>query len=158
MIKRKWNFVDKFFDENEFQSYIVQNAVSIKRTEEIEAGKKVIYRCSKYRKYPECDFQVKAIFPDAGGITVSTSNAHNHAHRVSTTRAPSPVREIIINAAAAGLSQIQTRRAVQHQYQGVVLRTQLTSLLNYHRSLIVPIHSYYLFFKLNKLLQAQNTG
>ncbi len=115
-------------------------------------------RCSKYRKYPECDFQVKAIFSDAGGITVSTSNAHNHAHRVSTTRAPSPVREIVINAAAAGLSQIQTRRAVQHQYQGVVSRTQLASLLNYHRSLTVPIHSYYLFFKLNKLLQAQNNG
>ncbi len=43
MTKREWNFVDKFFNENEFQSYIVYNAVSIKRTEEIEAGKKVIY-------------------------------------------------------------------------------------------------------------------
>jgi hypothetical protein len=41
MTKREWNFVDKFFNENEFQSYIVYNAVSIKRTEEIEAGKKV---------------------------------------------------------------------------------------------------------------------
>ena len=148
--------------------------VSIKRTEGIEAGEKVIYRCSKYRKYPECDFQVKAIFSDAGGITVSTSNAHNHAHRVSTTRAPSPVREIVINAAAAGLSQIQTRRAVQHRYQGVVSRTQLASLLNYHRSLTVPDvytvddfrswchgHSALLSdptFKRNKLLQAQNNG
>jgi len=45
MIKRTWNFVDKFYSESELQSYIVQNAVSIKRTEEIEAGKKVIYRC-----------------------------------------------------------------------------------------------------------------
>ncbi|CAF3566286.1 unnamed protein product [Rotaria sp. Silwood1] len=59
MVKRTWNFVDKFSSEDELQSYIVQNTVSIKRTEEIEAGKKVIYRCSKYRKYPECDFQVK---------------------------------------------------------------------------------------------------
>ncbi len=69
MVQRMWNFVDKFFSENELQSYIVQNAVSIKRTEEIEAGKKVIYRCSKYRKYPECDFQVKLIFSYDGGIS-----------------------------------------------------------------------------------------
>ena len=138
MAKRTWNFVEKFFSKNELQSYIVQNAVSIKRTEEIEAGKKVIYRYSKYRKYPECDFQVKIIFSCDGGMTVSTSNEHNHAYRASTTRAPSPVREIVINAAAADLSQIQTRRAIQHQYQGVVSNSQITSLLNYHRSLTEP--------------------
>ena len=45
-------------------------------------------------------------------MTVSTFNKHNHAYHASTTRAPSPVREIIINAAVAGLSQIQTRRAL----------------------------------------------
>ena len=50
-------------------------------------------------------------------MTVSTSNEHNHAYRASTTRAPSPVTEIVLNA---GLSQIQTHRAIQHQYQGVV--------------------------------------
>jgi hypothetical protein len=68
MIKRTWNFVDKFYGEGELQSYIVQNTLSIKRTEEIEAGKKVIYRCSKYKMYPEYDFQVKVIFPSDGGI------------------------------------------------------------------------------------------
>ena len=62
MAKRTWNFVQKFFSENEFQFYIVQNAVSIKHTEETESGKKDITRCSKYRKYPEYDFQVKVIF------------------------------------------------------------------------------------------------
>ncbi|CAF3581173.1 unnamed protein product [Rotaria sp. Silwood1] len=110
MAKRTWNFGDKFFSENELQSYIVQNAISKKRTEEIEAGKKVTYRCSKYRKYPECDFQVQVIFSYDGGLTVSTSNEHNHAHRASTIRAPSPVREIVINSVAAGLSCIQLNK------------------------------------------------
>jgi hypothetical protein len=132
MAKRIWKFVDKFFSEDELQSYTVQNAVSIQRTEETEAGRKVTYRCSKYRKYPECDFQVKVIFSH-GEIKVSTRNEHNHAHRASTTRAPSPVREIVINTVAAGLSCIQTRRAIEHQYEGVVSRSQLCSLLNYHR-------------------------
>jgi hypothetical protein len=75
-------------------------------------GKTITYRWSKYRKYPDCDFQVKAILNDDGEIIVSTSNAHNHDHRASTTRAPSPVREIVKNSAAAGRSQGQTRRAM----------------------------------------------
>jgi hypothetical protein len=118
MTKRTWNFVDKFYSEGKLQFYIVQNAVSIKRTEEIEAGKKAIYRCWKYKKYPECDFQVKVIFSCDDGIIVSTSNEHNHVHRASTTRALSPVRKIVIDSVAAGLSCIQTRRAIEHQYKG----------------------------------------
>ena len=75
-------------------------------------------------------------------MTVSASNEHNHAYRASTTSAPSPVREIVINTAVAGLSQIQTRRAIQHQYQRFVSNSQVTSLLNYYRSLAVPdVHS-----------------
>ncbi|CAF1273625.1 unnamed protein product [Rotaria sordida] len=140
MVKRMWNFVDKFFRENELESYIVQNAVSMKRTEEIEAGKKVIYRCSKYRKYAECDFQVKVIFSGDGGITILTSNEHNHAYRASTTRAPSLVSEIVINSVAAGLSRIQMCRATEHQYKGVVSHSQLCNLLNYADRLItVPM-------------------
>ena len=109
MTKRTLNFVQKFFGENELQSHIVQNAVSIKRTEEIESGKKVTYQRSKYRKYRQCYFQVKVIFSCDNGMTVSTFNEHNHAYHASTTRAPPTAREIIINAAVASLSQIQTR-------------------------------------------------
>ena len=71
-------------------------------------------------------------------MTVSTFNEHNHAYDASITRAPPPVRGIIINAAVAGPSQIQTRRAVQLQYQDIVSSPQVTSLLNYYRSLAVP--------------------
>jgi len=88
--------------------------------------------------YPECDFQVKVIFSCDGGIIVSTSNEHNHVHRASTTRAPSPVRKIVIDSVAAGLSCIQTRRAIEHQFKGVVSRSQLYSLLSYHRVLTLP--------------------
>ena len=139
-----WNFVQEFSNENELQHYIVQNAVSIKRTEETESGKKVIYRCSKYRKYPECNLQVKVIFSCDGRMTISTSNEQNPDYHASTTRASSPIREIVMNAVVAGLSQIQTRRAIQHQYQGVVSNSQVTHLLNYYRSLAVPdVYSVY---------------
>ena len=109
----------------------------MKRKELIEDGTKITYRCSSYRKYPKCDFQIKALScNNSNAITVSTSSAHNHDQRALTTRAPSPVRRIVINAVAARLTQSQTRRAIEHEYGGQVSRTQISSLLNYHRSLL----------------------
>ena len=110
--------------------------MSVKRTESIVNGKKVICRCSFYRKYPKCEFQVKAVScNNTNEITISTSNAHNHDQRAPTTRAPSPVRNIVINAVAARLTQTQTCRAIENQFVDHVSRTQISSLLNYHRSL-----------------------
>jgi hypothetical protein len=138
MAKRTWNFFEKFFHENDVQSYLAQNSVCVKRTEETKTGKTITYRCSKYRKYPECDFQIKVTFNDNGEIAVSTSNTHCHDHRAATKRAPSPVRDIIKNAAAAGLTPVQARRSVHNQYGTDVSDVQVYSLLKYYRSITVP--------------------
>jgi hypothetical protein len=108
MAKRTWNIVENFFNEDDLQSYLVQNDVSIKRRAETKTEKTITYRCSKYRKYPACDFQIKIILNDNDETTVLTSNAHNHDYRASTTRAAFPVRNIVKNAAAAGLTPGQT--------------------------------------------------
>jgi hypothetical protein len=138
MANRTWNFIEKFSNEHDLQLYISQNSMSIKRTVQTASGKTITYRCSKYRKHPDCDFQIKATFNSEVEIFVSTSNSHNHEHRATTTRAPSPVRHVVINAAAAGLSLTQTRRSVENQCKTRISNTQLTSLLNYHRALTVP--------------------
>ncbi|CAF4226759.1 unnamed protein product [Rotaria sp. Silwood2] len=75
------------------------------------------------------------IFNDNVEIIVPTSNKHNHDHRATTTRVPLPVRDIVRHAAIVDLSQCQTRRTIQNQYEGTVSRLQITSLLNYHRSI-----------------------
>ena len=98
--------------------------------------KKVIYRCSSYRKYPKCEFQVKPVVcNNTNEITISTSNTHDHDQRAPTTCATSPARNIVINAVAARLTQSQTRRAIGSQFVGRISRTRISSLLNYHRSL-----------------------
>ena len=95
MVSRTWNLVHTFFNVSDLQSYVAQNNVSVKRTELTTMGKKVTYRCSKYRKYPQCDFQVNVMFNDNGKIIVSTSGEHNHDCRAGTTRAPSSVQDIV---------------------------------------------------------------
>ena len=79
MSKRNWISTNKFFEKDVLKSYLSKNEVSVKLTEPIVNGKKVIYRCSSYRKYPKCEFQVKAVFcNNTNEITVSRSNTHDH--------------------------------------------------------------------------------
>ncbi|CAF4641180.1 unnamed protein product, partial [Didymodactylos carnosus] len=58
--------------------------------------------------------------------------------RADTTRAPSPVRDIILKSVATRLTQAQVKRAVQNEYNGPVSTAQVTNLLKYHRSLTRP--------------------
>lgn len=102
MAKRTWNFGEKIFYDPDLQEYLLQNNVSVKRNKETKTGKTTTFRCSEYRKYPMCDFQMKTISSDNGEKRVLTSNAHNHDYRLPTTRAASTVREIVKQAAAAG--------------------------------------------------------
>ena len=98
--------------------------------------KEGIYQCTSYRKYPKYEFQVKAVFcNNTNEITGSTSNIHDHDQSASTRRAPSPIRNIVINAVAARLTYTQTCRAIENQLVGHVSRTHISSLLNYHHSL-----------------------
>ena len=136
MSKRNWIFTEKFFEEDALKSYVSQNEVSVKRTELIVNGEKSYIDIRLIEKIQKCEFQVKAVFCNSTNeIIISTSNTHDHDQRAPTTREPSPVRNIVINGVAARLIQTQTRREFENQFVGHVSRTQISSLLNYHRSL-----------------------
>jgi hypothetical protein len=53
---------------------------------------KYSFKCSQYRKYPICDYELNTIVPDddPSSITVMFRNAHNHEYRNETSRLPSP--------------------------------------------------------------------
>ncbi|CAF1028358.1 unnamed protein product [Didymodactylos carnosus] len=86
MARRQWIFADRFLNRSDFHSYINDQNVSIKRTEQTNGGQKITYRCSECRKFPQCDFQTRCLMKDENEYIVSTSNTHNHSNRNATTR------------------------------------------------------------------------
>ncbi|CAF1151666.1 unnamed protein product [Didymodactylos carnosus] len=118
--------------------FIISNSVSKFRSEQVLAGIKLSYRCSSYKKYPDCDFQVQAIINSSQQIIVSTSSTHNHDNRLQSTRVPSPVRKIVQRAVVAKLTQSQVRLAIQNEQPQQVSPAQISSLLNYYHSLTRP--------------------
>ncbi|CAF3634336.1 unnamed protein product [Rotaria socialis] len=69
------------------------------RRSDLNDQTKYSFKCSEYRKYSLCYFQIKIIVPDnnMNSITIMSKNEHEHEQneRNATTRLPSPIRESI---------------------------------------------------------------
>ncbi|CAF0953592.1 unnamed protein product [Didymodactylos carnosus] len=117
---------------------------------EIEDNENIYYDA---RSVPEWyvstseNYKIRAVLSSGNETCVFSSNTHNHSIRAQTTRAPSPVREIVLKSAAAKLSQTQIRLAVANEYNGQVSSSKVTSLLKYQRLLtlanVYSVHDFY---------------
>ena len=86
------------------------------RRSDLNDQTKYSFKCSEYRKYPLCHFQIKIIIPDnnMNSITIMSKNEHEHEQneRNATTRLLSPIRESISNYVKCGLSQPQIKASL----------------------------------------------
>ena len=73
------------------------NGVCQYRTTNLKNSTKYSFKCSEYRKYPLCNYEVKATVPDDDptSITVMSKSSHKHEFRNETSRLPSPVRDTV---------------------------------------------------------------
>ncbi|CAM4830437.1 unnamed protein product [Rotaria magnacalcarata] len=84
------------------------------RRSDLNDQTKYSFKCSEYRKYPLCHFQIKIIVPDnnMNSITIMSKNEHEQIERNATTRLPSPIRESISTYVKCGLSQSQIKASL----------------------------------------------
>ena len=78
------------------------------RRSDLKSQTKYSFKCSEYRKYPLCSFEIKIIVPDNNMhcVTIMSSNLHEHEknERNPTTRVPSPIRKTVSDHVKCGLS------------------------------------------------------
>jgi ATP-dependent 26S proteasome regulatory subunit len=81
------------------------------RTNNLKDHKKYSFKCSQYRKYSSCNYELKAVVPDddSNSITVMFKNTHNHSDHNQTSRLPSPLRQSVSKYVHAGLTEPQIR-------------------------------------------------
>jgi hypothetical protein len=88
------------------------------RTNNLKDHKKYSFKCSQYRKYSSCNYELKAVVPDddSNSITVMFKNTHNHSDRNQTSRLPSPLRQSVSKYVHAGLTgpQIRSSLSIDH--------------------------------------------
>ncbi|CAF1484115.1 unnamed protein product, partial [Didymodactylos carnosus] len=111
MLRRTWNEVLLCDNESDLSDFIKDQQVCVYRKETFNTGTSITYKCSQYKKYPLCQFQLKAK-ESSDGYQVYSSEAHNHHTRAQTSRLPSPVRHNIVLMTDTGLTARQIQKAV----------------------------------------------
>jgi hypothetical protein len=108
------------------------------RRSDLNNHTKYSFKCSEYRKYPLCSFEIKIIVPDndMDHVTIMSRNLHEHEEneRNPTTRLPSPIRKTVSDHVKCGLSQSQIKASLIINYpQHSINQDKLHNLVVYER-------------------------
>jgi len=120
---------------DEINQIVKEHGVSKYRTSNLKNVTKYSYRCSHYRKYQLCRYEIQAyILDDSSDIKLMFKNTHYHEQRNETSRLPSPVRETVNKYVKCNLTEGQIKKAISFDYPSVSLPTnQLSNLISYAR-------------------------
>ena len=117
-------------------SGVCQNLIS-----KLKSSTKYSFKCSKYRKYPLCNYEIRATVPDDDptSITMMLRNTHKHKFRNRKSHVPSPTRHSVSKCVHIGLSKSQIRSTLllDHPILAVPSR-KFTSLLQVERQKNCP--------------------
>jgi len=136
MLREEHHLLNTSTSIDDANSIVHQLGLSKYCTSNLRNGTKYSYRCSQYRKYPSCRYEVQAYVPDNSStlITLTYKNAHSHEQRNITTRLPSPVRQSLNKYVTCQLTQGQIKNALSIDYPDASLPiNKLTNIINYSR-------------------------
>jgi hypothetical protein len=136
MSKASWTSIDVVGSFDDVKALAGLHGVCQYRTTNLKSSTKYSFKCSEYRKYSSCTYELKAIVPDdnQNSITIMSKNTHNHENRNETSRLPSPVRESVSKYVNAGLSQPQIRMLLTAEYPNTPISpAKLTSVVQANR-------------------------
>ncbi|CAF3376223.1 unnamed protein product, partial [Rotaria sp. Silwood2] len=121
------------------------------RTSNLKDQTKYSFKCSHYRKYPLCRYELKSTVPDAdaNSITVMFKSTDDHDYRNQTRRLASPLRQLVSKYISVGLRTAQIRSSILIDYPTTpIASTKLTSLVQIQRRKGCPeMFSIYDFLK-----------
>jgi hypothetical protein len=76
-----WNLIGEFTTEQDMMTERLKEKVSKRKTDELRMGRKVTYRCNKW-KSTRCPFQMYALYQLDGRIALYRTGDHDHANSI----------------------------------------------------------------------------
>ncbi|CAF1552010.1 unnamed protein product, partial [Didymodactylos carnosus] len=132
MAPRLWHECSTCNTENDLKVFVREKNICTHRTEELRSGVSITYKCSEYREYPQCRYQLKAKQLD-GKFTVFESELHDHSQRQENNRLKSPIRAAVQEMTHTGLTQGQIRKAVSVLHPNLSIDTKIKNVVQYTR-------------------------
>ncbi|CAF1102071.1 unnamed protein product [Didymodactylos carnosus] len=136
MSNNEWQVLNVVKTLDEVTALVQQHQVSKFRTSNLKTSTKYSYRCSQYRKYPLCryDIHVNILDNNPDDIKILSKNVHSHQQHNTTTRLPSSVRESVAKYVKCDLTQTQMKSALSIDHSNIPLpSSQLSNIIRYNR-------------------------
>jgi len=136
MSKEEYHLLNIVSSLGEAEALLKSNGVSKYRTSNLSDCVKYSYRCSQYRKYPTCRYEIQVYVHENNPSTIKImfKNSHDHTQRNATTRLPSPVRDSIEKYVKCNLHQGQIKAALSLDYPAMLLSAdQIINGVSYAR-------------------------
>ncbi|CAF1174096.1 unnamed protein product, partial [Didymodactylos carnosus] len=128
MSRRLWHECSTCTTENDLKVFVREKNVCTHRTEELTSDVSITYKCSEYRKYLQCRYQLKA-----KQLDVFESELHDHSQRQENNRLKSPIRTAVREMTHTGLTQGQIRKAVPVLHPNLTIDTKIKNVVQYTR-------------------------
>ncbi|CAF1398921.1 unnamed protein product [Rotaria magnacalcarata] len=155
MSNKEYQVVDIVNTLNKANAIIKQHQVSKYRTCNLSNSTTYYYRCSQYRKYPLCQYEIQISVPSTNStpINLTFKNARCHEHRNTTSRLSSPIRTSVEKYVKYNLTQSHAKTILSMDYPNVSLPTTddlHATFVPYYS--INNIHDIFVFFTTKKLI------
>ncbi|CAF1400556.1 unnamed protein product, partial [Didymodactylos carnosus] len=109
MLRYIWHKVLLCDNKSDLSDFIKDQHVCVYRKETFNTAHQLHINVQKTKKYPLCQFQLKAK-ESSDGYQVYSSKAHNHHTRGQTSHLPSPVQDNIVLMTNTGSTSRQIRK------------------------------------------------
>jgi hypothetical protein len=97
-MERTWKEMDEtIVSENDLMSLIKSHNVSVYRKENFKNYDSITYRCSQYRTFTKCQYQLKAKVYHDGIYQIFYSQHHEYDELLEDTRLPTDLYYTLLN-------------------------------------------------------------
>ncbi len=130
---RLWKKMNEnILTENDLLSLAKCHNVSVYRKEHFKNYDTITFRCSQYRRFTKCQYQVKAkVFHD--GIYQVLSSEHHEHESLENSIVPVEIRSIIRDLALNGLSVGQIRKTMEVLHPDISIGKKIQHIVEYEK-------------------------
>ncbi|CAF1247865.1 unnamed protein product [Rotaria sp. Silwood1] len=118
-MERTWKEINEtIVSENDLMSLTKSHNVSVYRRENFKNYESITYRCSQYRTFTKCQYQLKAKIYHDGTYQIFYSQHHEH-ELLEDTRLPTDIRSNIRDLAMKGLTINQIQKMMEYEKKNI---------------------------------------
>jgi hypothetical protein len=136
---RLWNEINEnVLTEDDLISSAKWHNVSVYRKENFKNYESITFKCSQYRRFTKCQYQLKAKVYHDGHYQIFYSEQHEH-EPLENTSLPIEIRALVRDLALKGLTIAQIKKTMEVLHPDISIDTKIRNIVQYEQRVRVRV-------------------